>query len=911
MNFQKSIKSNLFFFLIFLIPVIGWSQDTPAIIETPEEEQVFEDAQIFLKAHAWGDSIRLSWIPMKEEGWLGSLAHGFQIIKREIDWDGKIITGSESVIAGESYNTQLRPKDQTWFNQNATAEDGLMEMIGDLLYDPEMNVGENGNNNEGRFKTMIFNANDSDPVSEALGWTFLDKGTKFLGNYEYVIQSLNASGQVIISEKINIINEPGNYETAPQGFSLRGQIDGNEQDMVIAKVNQVVMSALPKGDSIILRWAPNNAEFWTEGNRLGYVIHRMTMNPETGEVAEDPEYQIFGSDEQTNGLLPWDSTQFKANPNESDSMVMIAAQVLYGKSFNIRSGNFVDQNSELQNRYAFAMVASERSPKAADALGLRFVDTTVEPGKQYRYQIESLADPLMVSFYTLYIENTKIAEDQPDFFEAKAGDHAIHLSWSKEYNQRKYSTYRLERSDNNGRTFKQLNNSPLFYIDEEGSENLEFTFVDSVEQNYKDYQYRLYGLNTFSEWSAPAELTSSSKDLTPPSNPFVTEAVEEGTGEVRITWEMKDEPSDLEGYNVMLGQTGEGLFTPLLDNVLPKGTTQYTYRTDTLKTDVAYYFKISAVDTAGNVSESFAHFFNVVDSIPPAAPTGLIGTIDSMGVVTIGWDIGEESDLGGYRVYYANSDNYEFTQKTISPTRSNFYLDTIEIKTLTEEIYYKVQGVDLRHNRGEFSEVLKLQKPDILPPTTPVFRQPQVSADSIVLTWIPSISDDVVSHILYRKKHKSKEEWEILATLGAKDTLFTDLTAETEQIYEYTLRAQDDADLFSDYAFIHKARKWFDGKIIAIQNLQIQQDTSAEKSITLNWDFQKPTESILKDVEYRFYVYRSLGDAPLERYRQLESGEQDFKDTKVRKNGKYNYAVKVVFRNGKASPLSEMVSLEK
>ena len=177
------------------------------------------------------------------------------------------------------------------------------------------------------------------------------------------------------------------------------------------------------------------------------------------------------------------------------------------------------------------------------------------------------------------------------------------------------------------------------------------------------------------------------------------------------------------------------------------------------------------------------------------------------------------------------------------------------------------------------------------------------------MTWLPSISEDVVAHILYRKEYESKEDWEIIATLGASDTLFVDLTAETEQLYEYTLRAQDDADLFSDYAFVHKARKWFDGKIITINNLQIEQDTSENPSITLNWEFQNPKESILQDVEYRFYIYRSVGDAPLQRYRQLESDSRIFKDTKVKKEGTYNYAVKVVFRNGKTSPLSEKVSI--
>jgi fibronectin type 3 domain-containing protein len=879
----------------------------PQIIFGQEEnnQNVVEEiitSSLHLTCFASGDSIVLKWAPTSVENWLNTFEHGFQISRKTLGSNGEIQSGNEVIIAGKTYAEQVRIKSQPWFQQNGARLDGTINHVGAILYDADYNVGKNGeNNDEARFDALVKLADFSNFISELVGWSFVDKKVENGKQYEYIIKSLNSTGQILIAEKLAINNVPGQINQFPIGYTHRSKSKEGENTPAVmsgVKINQVLMTALPMGDSIVLRWGPNNAKFWSESNKSGYILTRSVLN----DSEENNSFRKL--------ILPYDSTQFVQLVNP-DSMVMVAAQVLYGKTIGVRKGNFIDQNSDLENRFAFSMLASERSAKAADVLGLRYVDRDVEAGKTYQYNLMSRADSFILSTYMLTVENLNEAGESPALFKATPLDEAIELTWSKDYNQGKFSTYRIERSDDDGKTFQKLNDAPLLFLNNDEAETADFVYLDSVEHNYKTYQYRLYGLNTFAQWSTPAELSIQAIDLTPPRNPFIVTVEEEGNGVVKINWDIEKEPTDLKGYSVLLGQTDDGDFEKISDNILLPGTKVYTYRTDTLRTDISYYFKVSAVDTAGNASESFAHFLNVVDSIPPAPPTGLIGTIDTLGVVTIGWEVGTEEDLNGYRVFYANSADYEFTQKTVSVSEYNFFIDSIEIKTLTEEIYYKVQAVDMRHNRGEFSEVLKLQKPDILPPTTPVFRQPQVSADSIILTWIPSVSDDVVSHFLYRKKHKSEDEWEILATLGAEDTLFVDLTADTEQLYEYTLRAQDDADLFSDYAFVHKARKWFDGKIVAIQNLEITYDTTESKRILLAWEFEKPTDELLKNEEYRFYLYRSWGYAPLERYKQLDNTKRDYIDTKIRKPGKYNYAVKVVFKNGKTSPLSEMVFVEK
>lgn len=50
------------------------------------------------------------------------------------------------------------------------------------------------------------------------------------------------------------------------------------------------------------------------------------------------------------------------------------------------------------------------------------------------------------------------------------------------------------------------------------------------------------------------------------------------------------------------------------------------------------------------------------DDTPPTAPTGLIGVSDPAGVVTLHWSPSPESDVMGYRVFTANSENGDYAQ---------------------------------------------------------------------------------------------------------------------------------------------------------------------------------------------------------------------------------------------------------
>jgi len=103
------------------------------------------------------------------------------------------------------------------------------------------------------------------------------------------------------------------------------------------------------------------------------------------------------------------------------------------------------------------------------------------------------------------------------------------------------------------------------------------------------------------------------------------------------------------------------------------------------------------VDTAQNYSCTDPAYTIIDDKVAPVAPQSLAGSIDTNGVVTLTWDLGQEADLLGYYVQVSNGRERVFTPVTDQPLHADYWHDTIPLDVLTEEIYYRIVAVDLYH----------------------------------------------------------------------------------------------------------------------------------------------------------------------------------------------------------------------
>jgi fibronectin type 3 domain-containing protein len=280
------------------------------------------------------------------------------------------------------------------------------------------------------------------------------------------------------------------------------------------------------------------------------------------------------------------------------------------------------------------------------------------------------------------------------------------------------------------------------------------------------------------------------------------------------------------------------------------------------------------------------------DDTPPIKPTGVSGKIDTTGIASIQWKLGLEPDLLGYLVYYANAPDHAFTPLSKDFVVDTTFTDSVSLRTLTKNIYYKIVAFDKNRNPSPYSDILELKKPDKLPPVPAVFADFRVSDTTVYMTWAPSTSTDLSSQLLYRREKGG--EWKEYTKFDSKTDRFTDKGIKKQAWYEYSLVSVDDTGLQSEMSFPLNVRVYDSGVRQQIENFTAKVAPDG-KTIQLSWKYPAGTD-------FRFMLYRSYNNSGLITYKAIPAGEQSFIDQLV-KQGEYEYALKAVYADGGESLL--------
>ena len=654
-------------------------------------------------------------------------------------------------------------------------------------------------------------------------------------------------------------------------------------------------------NDIRLRWAPNQPTAWQLLNKHGYWLERFTL-VRNGKQLDTPErVQLSNAPIKPAPLENWEALV------DTDKYAAIAAQAIYGETFDL-SENYSDdimqvinKSRELEQRFSFALFAADMSAAVAAQSALGYVDKTVKPGEKYVYRIYSAAPENTVRLDTGYVF---VGLDDyrelpvPTTPEAEYSDLSIMLKWNRIHHQDTYTAYKVERSDDGGNTYKAITELPIVNTEPPQGFPPQFMYkLDSLPRNNEEYFYRVVGLTPFGETGPPSEAVSGIGRDEVEAHPAISKAEVLGGKAVKLEWFFDDRYNyQLKGFRLSRASSARGKYETVGDNI-PVGTREVFDK----KPATTNYYRITAIGKYGQETSSMPYLVQMIDSIPPVAPLGLIGKVDTTGLVTLNWKPNKEEDLLGYRVFRSNFEEDEFTQITVSPVEGTVFYDTLAKKSLTDKIFYKIKAVDRHYNPSGFSSAAGLERPDLTPPVPPVFTKAEGTKEGIGLAWEPSSSADVKDHLLYRKQ-AGGSGWALVAVFPATDTvkIYKDTVVGLKSYYEYTMIAVDKNKLESKPAQPVMVKRLDTGLRESIGKLFSKYDEAT--GVSLAWEYD------LEGVE-RFVVYRASGTVSLAPYGNVADDAKRFVDRGVKAGETYQYKVMAVFKDGGKSGMSEPTAI--
>ena len=652
----------------------------------------------------------------------------------------------------------------------------------------------------------------------------------------------------------------------------------------------VILQAHPCKDRIQLRWVINNPVAWSNSLNTGYTIERYTVR-RNDEVLPERELKILTPNPVT--ASPLDEWEKLAAEN---NYAAVLAQALYGEEFEVSGfgansiSDVADRSEALMQRYSFALYAADMCFEAACLAGWGYEDKDVRPGEYYLYRVipsglYALGDSIPYGFaYTSVNEYYELP--RPFDVVAQFGDKSVQLLWNTSLYQRTFTAYQVEKSEDNRHFEPQgMPQTPL--------DDKEYTlFLDSLAENDKMYYYRVRGLTIFGEVSEPSDTVSGKGVENLNLNPFITRTHTFENGGAEITWEFDSASVHLiHSFDLLRADSESEPYETVIPGI-PADVR--TIRYDHLKP--INYFKVAANGVNGKQALSFATLVMPIDSIPPDAPRNLKAEIDTTGIVHLKWDANKEPDIHGYKVYRGNREGEELISLVEDVVAATGFTDTINLLNLNTHVYYALKALDAHYNQSDFSEILKVEKPLKVKPSSPVFSRFESESDGISLWWIPSPDEIIASYDLSRREENNTER-KVLKTLFAGDTLTTykDTEIEGGKVYIYTLTAKSQWGIESDPSPEYRVAALAAPAKQVVKDFKAQID-SEKQIILLSW---KPVE---KEKIRNWKFYRSENDLPLSFWKEIPAEENTLTDDfPLTVGNKYNYMIIAVMTDGGVS----------
>ena len=629
-----------------------------------------------------------------------------------------------------------------------------------------------------------------------------------------------------------------------------------------------------------LRWVTPNSQIWESTNKTGFKIERYTIKRDSLFLST-PERTIL---KESILALPLDKWEHAV---KSNNFAAIVAQALYGESFTLSTTNtsesdiqhLIAESNELEQRFFVSMYAADLDFSVAQMAGWGYVDSTAKVNEEYLYRIYCADSTLQENVsYGICLTDEENELPTPNYFKGNFGDKVALLSWDITHLRSHYVAYQVERSIDN------IHYKPCFSPLVMNMSGKDIIIVpDSLPENDKTYYYRLYGITPFGE-QGPYSSVIQGEGYKPLSvSPNITNYYVDDLGILNISWEidsiaqeqikyfeLRRSISEKSGFETVIKNISSDKRSIRYGNLLPSN-----------------YFILAAIPHKGYETASLPFFVQTVDSIPPTAPTGLTGEIDSTGIVRLSWNPNQEIDIYGYRIFKRLSNEGKLFFMNDVAIKNNSFTDTISLNDLNPYVYYAVAALDERYNQSTLSDTLKLVKPDIIPPTSPALRAFNSNTDGISLEWVSSSSEDAKSTIIYRSSTLDENDFSEVKILNIQTSEWTDSLTTYGKTYHYVLKTEDLSGNISE----------------ATPVISVTAKTKTENTLKLNIDYLPQgrllTWKLVSTTFSGLYeIYRSTEGDNFRLWKRISSSENSIADTEEPLEKKYSYFIKFIPSKG-------------
>jgi len=445
------------------------------------------------------------------------------------------------------------------------------------------------------------------------------------------------------------------------------------------------------------------------------------------------------------------------------------------------------------DRFAEAVLSMVSRP-AALALGRLYTDGGVQRGADYDYRVV-FTDADGKETGKALTGRVRVADQvpaPPTGVKASGTDRQVRLTWAYPAYQGAPADFtvgfHVYRADGSG-PLHRLTSVPVIRNDARP----EILYVDrDVTSGAGLYAYQVSAVDLAGRESALTPPTSVRLvDHTPPAIP-VDLAVRNGSGVVDVTWRMSPE-ADAAGYHIERSTSLTRPYARLDRSLIP---VQRPLWTDTVPGGRPYFYRVIAVDSAGNASApSNAVTALPRDTFPPPPPTGLVLTT-ALHRITAHWVPVPAPDLRGYYVYEGNGKDR--TRITDRPLTVSQFVDSGPGRRgsgLEPGATYTIRVTALDSNFNESSPVEgRILVPDDEPPSPPsAFAVRNVAGRFVELSWSASASQDVHGYMVTRMGGPADTGARAVHRFTAADRSWRDTAVVHGHRYAYRLTAVDAA----------------------------------------------------------------------------------------------------------------------